>query len=475
MIVDRDDIYGNGVNVAARLESLADAGGICVSGSVVEQVQDNVDVNFEDMGPQAVKNIAKPVQSYRVVFDRPSVAIASSAVPDKPSIAVLPFDVIGGDPQTNDLADGLIDELITALAKVHELRVIARHSAAIYKNRAVSVESVAADLGVRYVLEGSIRTFGDRLRCAIQLVDTARGQHLWAERYDRQVEDIFALQDEIVWHILLELQVRLTEGDSARIASRGTRNLQAWLLRVQGAAEMGRVTRESIVRARELFEAAHRADPDWARPLACIAYSHYFDARFGWTASCDHSIKLGFECAERALVMDPQEPFTYMALRGLNVLLGQYDKALAFIEKGVTFAPNDHLANATLACQLAYMDETDRAIQLFQRVFQLAPTPHKLYQRIFGVALQMAGRTDQAIAVFEDLVRKEPGWLEGHAQLAAAYADAGRDDKAQATAQKILQQDLAYTASRNLALLHFQNPGRTEWMRALLVKAGLPE
>lgn len=411
-----------------------------------------------DVQPRPAREISKPLQ-----------------LSEKPSVAVLPFDIIGGDPRTSDLADGLLEDLITALAKVRELFVIDRHSTEIYKGKPVNVRDVARELGVKYVLAGSIRAADDRMRCSVQLIDAIEGQHLWVERYDRPIEDVFALQDEIVWHILVELQVRLTEGDGARVASRGTRNLEAWLLRVQGAGELGRITREGSIHARALFEAAHKADPNWARPLAGIAGSHYYDARYCWSSSRDDSIAAGVEYAERAISMDPDEPFGYVVLSRLHALLGKFDDALRTVEKAVTIAPNDQLALGALGAQLMYMDQIDEAVRISNRMVRLGPNPHIALQRTRGLTLMLAGRNDQAIEVFENLVRREPKWRDGHILLAAAYANAERLDQAQTITKQVLEQDPAYTASNYISIHVFRNPERIEWLRRLLLKAGSPE
>jgi len=475
VIVDRDDIYGNGVNVAARLESLADVGGICISQKVLDEVEGKIDIDFEDMGPQEVKNIAEPIRAYRTIIGKPSV-VTSPVHPDsKPSIAVLPFDILGNNPQASDLVEGLTEDLITALAKVRELFVIDRHSVESYKGRSAMVRDVASALGVRYVLTGSIRAIGDRLRCSVQLVDSVDGQHLWAERYDRQIDDIFALQDEIVWHILLELQVTLTDGESARIASRGTRNLEAWLLRVQGANELAKMTPHGIIRARQLFEGARTADPQWARPLAGIAHCYYYEARFGWGLPRQDSIARGIDYAEQAIAMDPEESFGYQALRGLNLLLGKHDEALTFAKKAVELAPNDQLANGALAATRMFREEFAAAIETFERVMRLGPSVNRMFRRGFGLTLLCAHQTDRAVLILEKLARQEPEWTEGLVQLAATYASVGRLEEASSTVEKILSCDPTYTTSRYLGLLQFKSPKRNEWIRELLIKAGLPE
>lgn len=474
VIVDRDDIYGNGVNVAARLESLADPGGICVSSSVVEQIQGPVELDFQDMGPREVKNIERPVQAYRVVLRTSSPVGPPLISSHKPSIAVLPFDNLSGDTQAAHLADGLVEDLITALAKVSDLLVIGRHSTEIFKGRSISLPDAGKSLGVKYVLQGSIQTSGNRLRCSVQLIDTVRGHHLWAERYDKLIEDIFTVQDEIVWQVLVELQVKLTEGDSARTASRGTHNLEAWLLRVQGASELGQMTRDGAVRARALFEGAHKADPNWARPLGGIAGCDFFEARYGWSASREGSLAHGIEYAKRAIAMDPNEPYSYVVLRGINTLLGNHDEALALIEKAISLAPNDQFVVGIFASQFLWMDDAARAIEVFERAERLGPIFARWHQRLYGLALNLAGRTDKAIAVLEKLAREEPEWSLGLAELAAAYVSVGRTSDAQTTIKKVLEQDPTYTASRHSLDYLFIHNGLAACLRNRLVEAGLP-
>ena len=398
-----------------------------------------------------------------------------SPLPDKPSIAVLPFRVLGGDPEASYLADGLTDDLIASLVQVPDLFVVASAATTTYKGKAVNVQDISNALGVRYVLEGGVQKFGDKVRVTPQLIDAASGGHLWAERYDPPMKDVFAIQDDIVRHVLIELQVRLTEGDGARIASRGTRNLEAWLLRVRGTAEMGRVTRDSLVRARELFEAAHKADPHWARPLASIAACDFYEARNNWSNSYEESIKVGIARAEKAIELNPEDPFGYSILRVLNALYGNHEKALSFAKMSVSLAPNDQVAVANLGAQLIWMDETKRAVETFARAMRLAPIAPNWMLRNYGLALLVAGQIDRAIAMLKELTRREPSYHMGCALYAAAQAKAGQIDAAKATTANILDQDPSFTVSDFLVAVFFRNAERTEWLRGLLVEAGLPE
>jgi TolB-like protein/protein involved in temperature-dependent protein secretion len=395
--------------------------------------------------------------------------------PEKPSIAVLPFENLSKTPTVELLTDGLSEDLITSLVKTQELLVIPRHSTAIYKGQTVNLQQVAEALGVQYVLGGSIQTSDDKMRCSVQLIDCAHGRHLWADRYSRRIDDIFSVQDEIVWNVLIELQIRLTEGDIAVVASRGTRSIDAWLLRVQAAAELKKYTREGTIRARKLLEAAHGADPDWARPLSGLAFCDYLDVKFGWSMSQEESIKRGIEFAKRAIAIDPEDSLPYQALRNFNMVLGDLEKALSFAEKAAALAPNDGQAVGIFAATLLYMDETAQAVAAFERAARLMPNMFRDLQRLHGLALHLVGNVDHAVAVLETLAHQNPDWSEGLAQLAVAYQSAGRVDKAQAIVEQILKLDQGYSASRHLAPLRFRNPDRINWLREQLVEAGLPK
>ena len=395
--------------------------------------------------------------------------------PEKPSIAVLPFENLSKNPTVELLADGLTEDLIISLAKTQELLVSPRHSTVTYKGQTVNLQQVAQALGIQYVLGGSIQTSDDRMRCSVQLIDCVHGHHLWAERYTRRIDDIFSVQDEVVWNVLIELQIRLTEGDIAAVASRGTRSIDAWLLRVQAAAELKKYTREGTGRARTLLEAAHRADPDWARPLSGLAFCDYMDVKFGWSVSRAESIKRGIEFAEQAITIDPDNSLPYQALRNFYMVLGNQEKALSLAEKAAALAPNDPQAVGILAATLLYMDETAQAIAAFERAARLTPSMFRDLLRLHGLALHLVGNIDHAVAVLETLARQYPEWSDGLAQLAVAYQSAGRVDEAQATVQQILERDPGYRASHHLAPLRFRNQDRINWLQEQLIEAGLPK
>jgi adenylate cyclase len=523
LVVDGDEIYGDGVNVAARLEALAVPGGICISGRVEEQVEGKLDVGFAYLGAQSVKNIKKPVNVYKVLLDRKdagkiigapkphasgwgwttvavlvlviglggwsawlhvnkldlapaSLEAMALPLPDKPSIAVLPFDNLSGDPEDRFLADGLTEDIITTLSRVPDLFVIARNSAFIYKDKPVKVQQVATELGVRYVLEGSLQRSGNRLRVTAQFIDATTGHHLWADRFDRKVDDIFALQDDIAHKILIELQVKLTSGENARVASRGTNSLEAWLLRVQALAAGSNYNKEGMLKARDLCEAAVKIDPGYARIWACLAWTHWFEARMGgWTNSRKEAMKKGIELAERAIAVDPQEPLGYIQLSYLFSVMGEYDRSIALAERAATLASNDYQSTAALALQLLWAGELERAIALFEQAKRLSPKYPAWIDWMEGLAQVMAGQPEDAIKNLQRGAERAPKAFLGRGRLVVGYAALDRLDEAKSETAELLKLKPGLTVSTFVEMHPFKDPAHKELLRELLIKAGLPE
>ena len=319
VIIDGEDIYGDGVNIAARLEGLAEVGGICISGTVFDHVRNKVGLEFEDLGERQVKNIPEPLRVYRVAMgkageSRPANSFEASigldfTVPDYPSIAVLPFTVMSADPEQEFFADGVSEDIITALSKISRLLVVARNSTFTYKDKAVDVKQVGREQGVRYVLEGSVRKAGNRVRVTAQLIDATTGLHLWAERYERDLEDIFAVQDEITREIVVAMDVQLREGEQHRVWSSGTKNLEAWeCVRLATDAALGGAA-EAQPRARELLDRALELDPDYATAWAMRGWLYFTEADVGGgignSDQFDKAQASAFRCGHRALELDP--------------------------------------------------------------------------------------------------------------------------------------------------------------------------
>jgi len=523
IIVDGDDIYGNGVNVAARLETLAEPGGICISGRVLDQVKGNIDVGFAFLGPQTVKNIEDPINVYKVLLDtadagrivgapkakepgrpwliaavvalvvvagaaglwyhqtRPDfvpAAVAKMAypLPDKPSIAVLPFDNFSGEKQDDFIVKGLTEDIITALSQLPQLFVISRTSSFAFKDKTVTATEIAEQLGVRYIVEGSIQRSGDTLRINAQLIDAVGGHHLWADSFDGEAKDLFALQDDIVRRILVELQVKLTGGDHARVASRGTRNLDAWLLRMQGMAELYKFTRESTSRTREIFQRAHEADPSWSRPVGGLAWSYWWEARKGWTDDREEWIRKGIELAEQAIEMDPNDTLGYMQLGNLYQLKGDHDRAIELREKAVDIAPNDFQANWGLGDVLYRAGRTERAVEVLRHAERLSPRHPVSFSWGLANGLLFAGRYEEAIDTAQKASRRAPDRDLPHIQLTSAYAALGRMEEARNEAAEVLRIDPKFTVTAwKRGQPDFKDQSAIDKIGSLLVKAGLPE
>jgi len=523
-ILHKDDrIYGDGVNVAARIENLADPGGICISRGVYEQVDGKLDIGFADLGSHQVKNIKKPVNIYKVLLDpndanalvgapksktptrrwmivailtltilligsvgiwyqrlRPSFEPASIdrmayPLPDKPSIAVIPFENYSDDAQLDFFAKGLTEDLTASLSKEPDLFVISRSSTATYKGKPIDIKQVAEEQGVQYVLEGSVQKSEDKLRITVQLIDAVKGRHLWAERFDRQAKEIFALQDEIVKSVFVELQVELTQGAVARFASRGTNSLEAWLLRVEGTGEFLKFTREGMIRARELYEAANKADPNWSRPIAVLASIDWYEAKQGWSISKGKSVKSGMELAEQAIQMDPKDPLGYQALGNLYRLIGQAERAIEMRRKAAELAPNDYLAIAGLATVLKDFGGEQEAVKLFERAMRLSPKHPWHVSYAYGVTLYLVGRKEEAVQSLKKAIDQNPTHVLPKAFLAAVYVDLGRLDEAKATANQVIQLNPSFTATRLIKSHTFHDPEKDAQFRNLMHRAGLPE
>ena len=522
-IIHKDDrIYGDGVNIAARIESLADPGGICISRGVYEHVEGKLDIGFADLGPHTVKNIRKPVRVFKVLlrsddngksveattakglnrrliiaavyaavaiivgvviwhlqsmpkFEAASIDRMAYPLPDKPSVVVLPFETYSDDTKLNFFASGLTEDLTASLSRAPDLFVISRNSAATYKGRPIEVKKVAEELGIQYLLEGSVQKAGEKLRITIKLVDALNGRHLWAERFDRLANDIFALQDEIVKNVIVELQVELTQGAAARVASRGTNNLEAWLLRIEAHGEFIKFNREGMIRARELYEAAHKADPEWSRPLAGLASIDWYEAKQGWSTSREESIQSGIQLAQRAIQMDPESPLGYQTLGNLYALIGQGERAIELRRKAAELAPNDLVAVAGLATRLKDFGGEQEAVDLFEQAMRLSPKHPWWAPYAYGVSLHLVGREEEAVQSFKKAIDLNPNHILPKAFLAAVYADLGQIDEARAIADEVKRLDPKFSASRLMQSHTLHDPVKDDKFKNLMKQAGLPE
>ena len=482
VVIDGDDIQGDGVNVAARLEGLADPGGICVSGGVYDQVRDRVDAPFEDMGKQEVKNIDRPMQVWRWAADTPTAAPNSEkkseplSLPDKPSIAVLPFDNMSGDPEQEYFSDGITDDIITDLSKVSGLFVIARNSTFVYKGRAVDLKHVARELGVRYVLEGSIRRAGGKVRINAQLIDATSGSHLWAERFDGDLKDIFALQDQITESIVTTLAVTLTRAEQGRAMHKETRILQAYDYVLRGTTYHHRLTREDNVKAKEMFVQAIELDPDYAPAYAGLAWVLVHDSNQGWSTDPKASLELALEHARRAVLLDDGLAKAHMVLGDVFCWMKRHEQAVAEGRRAIALDPSYAEGHMALAYYLVTSGQAEKAVEEAQKALRFNPVyAHQIYYSVLGQSLYMTKQYEAAMAASEQGVSRDPNARGLRIWLAATYAQLGQMDDARRHAKELLRLWPNFSLQRLAKLLPYKSkPDLDHWIDGLR-KAGLPE
>jgi adenylate cyclase len=518
VIAEGERIYGDGVNIAARVESLSDSGGICVSGTAYDQIAKKLPLGYEYLGEQTVKNIEKPVRVYRVLmepeaagkvigekrpisrhwrlaavalivvagalaiwnfyfrppFEPASVERMAFALPDKPSIAVLPFVNMSEDPKQEYFSDGLTEEIITALSQVPKVFVIARNSTFSFKGKSVKVNQVAEELGVRYVLEGSVRKAEDRVRITAQLIDAIKGHHLWAERYDRELKDIFAVQDEITIKILTSLQVKLTDTQQAAFFAKGTDNLEAYLKWLQAYLYFLRVNKDDNVLARQKAEEAIAIDPNYVAAHVTLGWAHAVDARFGWSKSPKQSMVRAVDLARKAIAMDDTYPNIHRLWGYIYLMKRQYDEAIAAYEKTVALSPNWAGAYAHLGMGLVYACRPEEGIRTLQKAIRLNPIrpPTYVYFKL-GRGYRMTGQYAEAISEFKKVLHRSPNSLGAWIGLASTYSLLGQEEEAREAAAEVLRINPNFSSEGFIMALPFKNQSENERIINALRMAGL--
>jgi adenylate cyclase len=415
---------------------------------------------------------------WRSAFYSPQAEVASLEnmafpLPDKPSIAVLPFDNLSGDSEQDYIADGITEEIITALSKTPKLFVIARHSTFTYKGKPVTVTKVAEELGVRYVLEGSVRKAGDRVRIAAQLIDALRGHHVWAERYDRDLKDIFAIQDEITMKIVAALEVKLKEGERAHLIAKGTENLEAYLKLLQGREPFYTVTKEGNAQGRRLFEEAIALDPEYAQAYIMLGVTHWMDILLQSTKSPRDSLRRAFEFIRKAIALDDSNPVAHTQLGWLYAMTKQYDKAIAECERAITIAPNLADGHIWMSMVLTYAGKHEEAVQYAEQGLRLDPFPPVHHLRHMGAAYSWVGRHEEAIIALKKALNRAPNDVITHIYLAFAYSLAGRMDEAQAEAEEVLKINPKFSLENFAETLQHKNKADKDLIIEAMRKAGL--
>ena len=480
VIEDRGDIYGEGVNIAARLEGVADPGGVCVSASVYEQIKSKVDFQIEDMGEQDLKNIAERIRAYRVT--RIPTQLSSETfkaltgehleLPDKPSIAVLPFQNISGDPEQEYFADGMSEEIITALSRVPNLIVISRNSTFIYKGRAVDVRQVGREFAVGHVLEGSIRKLGDRIRITAQLVNTLSGDHLWAERYDRKLNDIFDVQDEITHNIVVELQIKLVTGESSRLLAKGTKSIEAWELTIRSGPLIGSNVRDDAMVARKLLEQALELDNSYAAAWALLGWSYWQESVFWWCSEPEKPLQMAFDAAQKAISADAHCPDGYSLLGDIYMVRSEADQAIAMSEKAVELAPGNSRSMALLGFVLIAWDREKEGIRNIQRAIRLCPFPPAWYLMVLGAGFHLDGDNESAFSILEQAVERDPDSHLPLLWLVSTLVEMGRLEEARTVSKAALDIEPNFSA---VSWMKNLSPKVYERTKTNLLAAGFPE
>ena len=526
VIEEGGNVYGDGVNVAAGLKGLADPGGICISRSVHDHVKNKISVGYQSLGAHSVTNIAEPVQVYRILpepdafgkaigkvwyrlkkWQKVALAVALALLqvvwgvalkryldpsasspgifafltektalplPDKPSIAVLPLENMTGDPKQEYFTDGLTEEIITSLSKISALFVISRNSSFTYKGKPVKLKKVSKELGVRYVLEGSFQKSGDRVRINAQLIDAISDQHLWAEHYDRDMKDIFSLQDEIIFKILTALQVNLTSGEQARVWAKGTKNLEAYLRLMQARESILLGNEASTARGRQLIEETIALDPHYAQAYMYMASTHINDFLLGSSKSPKESLAQAIAWEQKALAMDDSLAEAHARLGHLYTFVNRHEEAIAEAEKAMAMDPNSAVVHYMACLVLRFSGKPAESIPVCKKSIRLEPFAPGIYYGNLGMAYFTNGTDcEEAVKACEEGIKRAPEGMIVHFMATTVYSACGKEKEARKTAKELLRISPKFSAesfAKRLPQIHQKDKDRiTEALR----RAGL--
>jgi len=489
VIEEESRIYGDGVNIAARVEGLASAGGISISGTVYEHIKDKLSLGYHYLGEQNVKNIPEPIRVYRLLtkseeagkmiggdksqakkfryaafsalaliilavcvlilwnnyfrvqIEPASVEKMAFPLPDKPSIAVLPFDNLSGDPEQEYFSDGITNDLITALSRFRELLVIASNTIFTYKGKPVDIRNVGQELGVRYVLEGSLQKAGTKVRVNAQLIDADTGYHIWSERYDRELTDIFVVQDEIVQTIVGKLAVKIDAAERKRVMHKKTESLEAYDYLLRGFEYVRFRTLTKNREARKMFEEAIALDPDFASAYVGLGQTYLNQVSYGWTEFPTQALQKAKDLAHKALRLEESNADAYALLGFMNSYLEQYDLAINQLNRAIELNPNDAFALKNRGMVMLWSGRLEDAIQSLETAFRFDPNQSPGGFMSLGIGYYLKGQYNKAVKVLEDALSRNPDWVGNHIALAAAYAQLNRNDDAARELKEVLRLD----------------------------------
>ena len=486
IIVEADDIFGDGVNVAARLEGIAKPGGICISRAARDQVRDKIEHPLEDLGEIEVKNIPRPVRIFQVLFDgtaKSAPKIDNAAQPDavvdddKPSLVVLPFDNMSGDPEQEYFSDGITEDIITDLSKASGLFVIARNSAFVYKGKSFNVPDVCREFGVKFALEGSIRKAGNRVRITAQLIDGASGGHLWAERYDRDLTDIFEVQDDVTQKIVAALKVTLNEAEKSLIAGGGTTNMAAHDQYLKGRELIWGInkTREKFEEAVACFHRAIALDANYANPRAGLAGAYLLDHQNRWSDTPENSIDEADRLVGEALAMNDKEPLAHMVASMVAMFQKDLARAARAADTALSLNPNYAQATGVRGVIFIYSGEPDKSIPYIEPTMRLDPLFREQYLHFLATAKFVAGDYVRAAEYFRERISVNPATDLSRALLAATLGHLDQAAEAGRIWRELMEINPKYSARDHIARLPFENPEDGEKIWQGLQKAGLAD
>jgi adenylate cyclase len=476
IIIEGEDILGDGVNVAARLQEIAEPGGVTVSDRVHEDVRDRLGFIFTDAGEKSLKNIARPVQVWRWLPDGPSAAVSAPAVPpppasERPTVAVLPFESLSDDPEQQFFADGISEDIITALAKFHSLDVVGRNTSFAYRGRSVGLKQVSEALGVRYILEGSVRKAGKRVRITAQLIDGAADRHIWAERYDRELEDVFQVQDEIIEIIVATLAHKVDSEETERRAQLARTDRDAYDCYLTGREYFFARTKAANDEALALMERAIELDPNFARAHSFKAWLKAYRYRHGWSDEPEQCLNEALESALEALSLEPSDYDVHWRLAVVYLHRRQFDKARAEYQKARSLNPNHAGFLAEMASGLILLGRANEAIELVEQAKRINPQYPEWFQANLGWAYYQAGRPEEALEVLR-VLNDPPAVFRIF--LAATYARLDRIEEAQREVARIQEMEPGFGVGK-LDFLPFEDDEYRAKLAGDLRKAGLPE
>jgi len=486
IIIDGEDILGDGVNVAARLEGLAAPGGICISGDVYRQVDGKVGFAFDDMGEQKLKNIKKPIHVYQLnTYNTPEEAGALSqgraqtlTLPGKPSIAVLAFDNMSGDPEQEYFSDGIAEDIITALSRVGWFFVIARNSSFAFKGQRFETPDIASKLGVRYLLEGSVRKAGGRLRINAQLIDAASGSHLWADRYDGNLDDIFDLQDQITESVVSAVEPKLRATEIARVALKRPESLDAYDLFLRALPHMAEFSCDAIDRAETFLKKAIALDPAYAQALGYASLCRALRPMFGWSASARDDFRQASELAQRAIRADPDDPIALRSVGLSTVLVSKdYDAGVRLLDRSLAIDPNAAQAWGNRGLINTWAGEAASALSDFDHAIRLSPFDPWMvwYETGKALSLNMSGQEEEGLRWARRALQDNAGFAACYRHLIASLALLGHVEEAHELVPKHQELDPTFTVTRWVATAPFKRTPGQERVFSALCKAGLPQ